>query len=372
MDANPQEANDLVGNGHGIIAWLMQAYYVEEKRDGYLGAPNWVYDANGMAYQGNLPHQPELPNTQILIEELDKIEEFNESIRMIVPADHFLEEDHPQSNQRLPFPLGHPPPSTPRHMTPPPIPFGHVVTCAATVVDPPECSCFKGYASEASMWDAIPRPPAQEPLPGEWIEASQWANFSVLTVEEPKSYWQSRVSPQWSDWKKAMDEELKSLKENDVWDVSPTQAGRKIVANRWVYKAKGNAQGEVERYKARLVAKGFTQILAQDYDEIFAPVVRCDSLWLSRALSAYNRWRPRQLEVKTAFLYGILKEEVYMDLPEGSRLNGMVAKWQKCIYGLKQSPSEWYYQLVESLGLSDLLSLLGIPVFSFTNQEICL
>jgi len=55
------------------------------------------------------------------------------------------------------------------------------------------------------------------------------------------------VSPQWSDWKKAMNEELKSLKENDVWDVIPKPAGRKIVASRWVYQAEGNAQGEVER-----------------------------------------------------------------------------------------------------------------------------
>ena len=86
------------------------------------------------------------------------------------------------------------------------------------------------------------------------------------------------MSPQWSDWKMAMDDELKSLKENDVWDVIPKPVGRKIVASRWVFKAKGNAQGEVERYQARLVAKQFSQILGQDYDEIFAPVVRYDSL----------------------------------------------------------------------------------------------
>jgi len=147
-----------------------------------------------------------------------------------------------------------------------------------------------------------------------------------------------------------MEAELKSLKENDVWDVIPKPVGRKIVASRWVFEAKGNAQGEVERYKARLVAKGFSQILGQDYDEIFAPVVCYDSLRLLLAISACKGWRPRQLDVKTAFLYGILKEEVYMDLPEGSRIDGMVAKFKRCIYGLKQSPREWYYWLVEYLG----------------------
>jgi len=235
-------------------------------------------------------------------------------------------------------------------MTPPPIPLGRVVTRAGRIVNPHERYGFEGYAPEASMRDAPTQPPTPEPQPLEGIEGCQWANLSVLTVEEPKSYRQPKVSPQWSDWKKAMDEELKSLEENDVWDVIPKPVGRKIVASRWVYKAKGNAQGEVERYKARLVAKGFSQILGQDYDEIFAPVVRYDSLRLLLALSACKGWRPRQLDVKSAFLYGILKEEVYMDLPEGSRLGGMVAKLKRCIYGLKQSPREWYYRLVEYLG----------------------
>ena len=87
-----------------------------------------------------------------------------------------------------------------------------------------------------------------------------------------------------------MDEELKSRKENDVWDVIPKPAGRNIVASRWVYKGKGNAQGEVERYKARLVAKGFSQILGHNYDEIFTPMVHYNSLRLLLALSACKGW----------------------------------------------------------------------------------
>jgi len=350
MDENRQEANNLVDNGHEIIARLMRADFIEGKRDRYLGAPYRVYDANDMAYREALTQQPDQPNKRILIEELDGIEEFVESIRTVVPADHFLEQEHQQSNQRSQLPLGRPPPPPPPPMTPPPIPLGQVVTHAGRVVNPPECYGVEGYAPEASMRDAPPRSPTPEPQPLEGIEGSQWANLNVLTVEEPKSYQQAKVSPQWSDWKKAMDEELGSLKENDVWDVIPKPAGRKNVASRWVYKAKGNAQGEVEQYKARLVARGFSQILGQDYDEIFAPVVRYDSLRLLLALSACKGWQPRQLDIKTAFLYGILKEEVYMDLPEGSRLDGMVAKLKRCIYRLKQSPKEWYYRLVEYLG----------------------
>jgi len=127
MDENPQEANDLVDNGHPTIARLMTADFEEGKRDGYLRAPYWVYDANHMSYREALPEQP---NERILIEELERIEEFDDSIQTVVPADHFLEEEHQQSNQRSQLQLGRPPPPPPRRMTPPPITFGLVVTHA--------------------------------------------------------------------------------------------------------------------------------------------------------------------------------------------------------------------------------------------------
>ena len=86
-----------------------------------------------------------------------------------------------------------------------------------------------------------------------------------------------------------------------------------------------------------------------DYDEIFAPVARYDSLRLLLAITACRKWRTRQLDVKTAFLYGVLKEVVYMQLPEGCREDDKVALLKRCIYGLKQSSREWYFRLVEFL-----------------------
>ena len=111
--------------------------------------------------------------------------------------------------------------------------------------------------------------------------------------------------------KKAFEDEMKSLHENKVWQVVPRPQGRKICSGKWVCKVKGNAQGEVERFKARYVAKGFTQTKGLDYDETFAPVVRLDLLRLLLALSAHNSLKPRQLDIKTAFFYGILNEEIY-------------------------------------------------------------
>ena len=90
MDKNPQEANDLVDNGHPTIARLIKADFEEGKRDRYLGAPYWVYDANNRAYREALAEQPN---------EEEQIEEFNESIPMMVTAHHFLEEKHHNPNQ---------------------------------------------------------------------------------------------------------------------------------------------------------------------------------------------------------------------------------------------------------------------------------
>src|SRR5690606_8213872 len=90
--------------------------------------------------------------------------------------------------------------------------------------------------------------------------------FSATLIPEPKSYQQAKASAEWTDWRKAMDEELQSLKDNQVWKVVPKPTNRKIVDCKWVYKVKTDANGNLERYKARLVARGFTQVPGQDFD----------------------------------------------------------------------------------------------------------
>jgi hypothetical protein len=231
------------------------------KRDEYLGAPYWIYNKNDMVYREALPKRS--------IE--DDLPSFDGTVHPAVPDDHFFEEEeHQNPHQQSQLPLGYVGLPPPRPMTPPPITFGQVVTRAGRVVNPSDCY---GLGNDATMLDVPPRSPTATAML-EGLEGSQWANLSILLIDEPKSYRQAKVSPQWSDWKKALEDELKSLKENGIWDVIPEPVGRKIVASRWVFKAKGNAQGEVERYKAWLVAKGFSQILGQDYNEIFAHVVR--------------------------------------------------------------------------------------------------
>jgi hypothetical protein len=170
-------------------------------------------------------------------------------------------------------------------------------------------------------------------------------------MDEPKSYRQANMAPDAENWILAMDEELAALEANDTWDViniSDVPKDKKILDNTWIFRYKYKADGTVERYKARLVARGDLQ-QPDDYNELFAPVVRFDSLRILLAISASRKWRPRQLDVKTAFLYGHLKEEIYMRLPLGSRIDGKVCKLKRCLYGLKQSPREWYSRLTNYL-----------------------
>ena len=105
-----------------------------------------------------------------------------------------------------------------------------------------------------------------------------------------------------------------------------------------MYKLKKNAKGEVERYKARLVVKGYTQRQGIDYDEVFAPVARLETIQLLISLSTQNQLRILQIDVKSAFLNGYLMEELYVEQPVGYVVKGQddkVLKLKKALYGLK-------------------------------------
>ncbi len=120
-----------------------------------------------------------------------------------------------------------------------------------------------------------------------------------------------------------------------------------------MFKVKRNEHGQVERYKARLVAQGFTQVKGADYDETFSPVARLESLRTLVAVSVKKGLQLYQVDITTAFLNGVLQEEVYM-----SQLEGFVSEGQEhlvcyrlkhSLYGLKQSPRCWNSILDEFL-----------------------
>ena len=162
--------------------------------------------------------------------------------------------------------------------------------------------------------------------------------------KEPRSIKEAISSPEKLQWEKAMEFEMKSLEENEVWDLVELPKDRKAIGSKWVYKVKTGADGSIKRYKARLVAQGFSQKYGDDYDEAFCPVVRLESLYALIALAVQLGLKLHQVDVTTAFLNGELEEEVYMRQPEGFITDGeenLVCKLRKSIYGLKQSPRGW-------------------------------
>ena len=109
-----------------------------------------------------------------------------------------------------------------------------------------------------------------------------------------------------------MEEELKSMGSNDVWDLVDIPDGVKLVGCKWVYKTKCDSKGNVERFKARLVAKGFTQKEGVDYNETFSSVSNKDSFRIVMALVAHYDLELHQMDVKPAFLNGDLDETIFM------------------------------------------------------------
>ena len=110
-------------------------------------------------------------------------------------------------------------------------------------------------------------------------------------------------------------EEMKALKQNHTWDLVPQLQGVTPVDCRWILNIKYNANGTLERYKVRLVAKGYTQSYDIDYLETFVVVAKMTTMRVLLSLATYSGWSLQQLDVKNAFLYGDLKEEVFMEVP---------------------------------------------------------
>ncbi|CAI7806671.1 unnamed protein product [Closterium sp. NIES-53] len=160
-------------------------------------------------------------------------------------------------------------------------------------------------------------------------------------TDTPSTYQGAMSSAEAAEWEPALQEEYDSLMANDVYELVPMPPGAYLVGSRWVFKKNLGPNGEVERYKARLVAQGYTQKEGVHYNETFAPVAKSATVRTLLALAGALNLEVEQLDVKTAFLYGRLKEEVYMKQPPlFDDDSNRVCKLKCTIYGLKQKPSE--------------------------------
>ncbi|KAK1631604.1 hypothetical protein QYE76_005919 [Lolium multiflorum] len=153
-----------------------------------------------------------------------------------------------------------------------------------------------------------------------------------------------------------MQEEMQSLDKNGTWDIVCLPKQKKVVRCKWIFKRKkGLSPNEPPMFKARLVAKGFNQIPGIDYNDVFSPVVKHSSICAFFGIVAMHDLELEQLDVKTAFLHGELEEEIYMDQPEGFVVPGkedLVCKLKRSLYGLKQSPRQWYKRYQEETSIA--------------------
>jgi hypothetical protein len=134
-------------------------------------------------------------------------------------------------------------------------------------------------------------------------------NIEIVHMEgDPTSYEEAMRIPHSSKWLEAMEDEMKSMSSNDVWDIEEISKGTKIVGYKWVYETKYDSNGNVEKYKARLVAKEFTQREGVDYNETFSPISCRDSFRIIMALVAHFDLELHQMDVKTAFINRDLEE----------------------------------------------------------------
>jgi hypothetical protein len=180
---------------------------------------------------------------------------------------------------------------------------------------------------------------------------------------DPASYSEAMRSADADQWSEACQYEIDVLAKNGTWELVDLPPGRKAVKSKWVFKLKADG-----RYRTRLVAKGFTQIPGVDFDETFSPVARFESLHMILVLAVLEDWHIHQMDVKSAFLNGVLDEEIFMEQPQGFITTGsetQVCCLHKAIYGLKQASRQWnlqFHGVLTGLGFKWTYANAGIYV----------
>jgi hypothetical protein len=195
-------------------------------------------------------------------------------------------------------------------------------------------------------------------------------HYSFVSSIEPFRVEEALQDP---DWVLAMQEELNNFKRNEVWSLLPCPK-KNVVGTKWVFRNKQDEHRVVIRNKARLMAKGYAQVIGLDFEETFAPIARLESIHILLAYAAHHSFKLFQMDMKSAFLNGPIKEEVYMEQPPGfedDRYPDYIYELSKALYGLKQAPRAWYECLRFFLTLSRLGKLILLCLLRFV-MVICL
>ncbi|GKA00528.1 zinc finger, CCHC-type containing protein [Tanacetum coccineum] len=181
-------------------------------------------------------------------------------------------------------------------------------------------------------------------------EVSDQHSYCFNVEDDPKTFDEAMKSQDVAFWKEAINDEMDSIMGNNTWVLTDLPPGCRPLGCKWIFKRKIKVDGTVERFKARLVIQGFKQKSVIDYFDTYAPVARISTIRLLIALALIHSLIIHQMDIKTAFLNGVLEEEVYMNQPLGFILPGnenKVCKLIKSLYGLKQAPKQWHQKFDE-------------------------
>jgi hypothetical protein len=181
-----------------------------------------------------------------------------------------------------------------------------------------------------------------------------YEKIKFLTLQE------AMAGPDADNWKEAMKVEYDSLMEYGTWEMVDLPPGRKAIGNKWVFVRKKNPDGTDGAFKARLVAQGFTQIEGVDFFDTFAPVARISSVRIGFALATQFNLEIRQLDIKSAYLNGIMEEEIFMQQPKMfSNGKNEVCLLKRGLYGTKQAGRIWNKEIDKTLSNSGWKRTIG-------------
>jgi len=180
-----------------------------------------------------------------------------------------------------------------------------------------------------------------------------------------------------AEWRAAMEDEIRTLKKNDTWVLCILPKGEQAIPNKWIFKIKTTPDTDVVRYRARLVAGGHKQRQGIEYDQVFSPVARYDSIRILLAIAAQYNMQVVQFDIKCAYIYGDIDKIVYMKQPLGfvdKTRPDLVCRLQRSLYGCKQSGRCWnqkFVTVMEGLGFKQInpdtcvftTNIDGIPVY---------
>ena len=181
-----------------------------------------------------------------------------------------------------------------------------------------------------------------------------------IDVEDPISLTEALSSPQAQAWRSAMQEEYNALIRNNTWDLvlrSRVKArGYTVIGGKWVFKTKRDSAGRVLRHKARWVARGFAQRQGIDYKDAFSPTASLKTFRILLALASKHRYSIRHIDIRNAYLHGLIDEEVYVEQPScfeqiADQGNELVCRLKKGLYGLKQAGRQWNLRLLQEICL---------------------